>query len=797
MDRPTDEAEEDHGAGLAGAAAAAGVSSWVWDLAGERLYLDGNGSALFGIAQDAADGHLWAWQQALHPDDAGWVVAAIEKAITTGTAVEIEHRIRRADGQTRWVHVRGRIERDAQGRPTRLRGAGWDSTGAHLAQESLQHALRYMSDGFLAIDRNCRITNANVQAERLLGVTRGLTGQVLWELPDTGKVPELEAQYRKAAGGMRPASFECEWPDTGRWYRFRFIPVPDGMACYFADVTRSRQRRDKRHAAREAARNRAARIQELAAALAEATTSQDVLAAVAERILPPFGASGLIVEVPEGDRMRVLGYVGYTEAFIQRMDWFSMRELPAIGAAMRDHQPMFLSSPGEYAERFPEVKHWPSESGKRAWVFMPLVASGRAIAMLVIAFAEPRRLTRAERALLLAVSGLMAQAFERARLYDAEHARAQELQRALLPAVLPSLPAITAAARYLPAGIATSIGGDWYDVIPLSADRVALVIGDVMGHGLPEAVIMGRLRTAVQTLSDLDLPPDEILGHLNEVVNGLGAESLFVTCVYAVYDPVRQACAIARAGHPPPAIVAPDGTVRFLEGTGDPPLGVAEPPFEALDMTVPDDSLLVLYTDGLVESPELDIDTGMARLARFLHRHHGKDLDQLSGVLIRSLLPSDERNNDDAALLIVRTRATPPESVAEWPLPDDPTAAQIARKRVREQLSAWQLDELAINTEMLASEMIANVIRHARGPIRLRLIRSQALTCEVFDGSLTTPRPRRAAWTDEGGRGLHLIAALSDRWGTRYMAAGKCIWTEQSLPVPGARSLASPDRRAG
>ena len=168
---------------------------------------------------------------------------------------------------------------------------------------------------------------------------------------------------------------------------------------------------------------------------------------------------------------------------------------------------------------------------------------------------------------------------------------------------------VTAAAQYLPAGQGMDVGGDWYDVIPLSADRAALVIGDVMGHGLPEAVIMGRLRTAVQTLSDLELPPDEILGHLNDLVTGLGEDS-FATCLYAVYDPTTAICSVARAGHPPPAIVCPDGRVHFAQAHGDPPLGVADPPFEVVDLPVPQDGLLVLYTDGLIESAECDIDSG-------------------------------------------------------------------------------------------------------------------------------------------------------------------------------------------
>jgi len=553
-------------------------------------------------------------------------------------------------------------------------------------------------------------------------------------------------------------------------------PLPPGAA---ASVPRAGVPGADVQAAEVEGPERAARIQDLTAALAEAVTTQDVLTAVAERVLPPFEASGVMIEIADGDRLRVIGALGYPSPFVKQMDGYRLSEIPSIMSAMRDQLPIFLPCPAAYTKRFPEAVRWPDVSGKQAWAFLPLVVSGQETGMCVVSFDRPRELTGAEQALLIALSGLVAQALERARLFDAEHARAQELQRALLPRELPSLPALTAAARYLPAG--ANVGGDWYDVIPLSADRVALVIGDVMGHGLSEAVIMGRLRTAVQTLSDLELPPDEILAHLNDVVTGLGDDA-FATCLYGIYDPIAGICTFARAGHPPPAFAWPDGTVEFAPGATDPPLGTTDPPFETVQLSIPDQGLLVFYTDGLIESAGTDTATGMRRLAEFLRGHRGQDLDQLCDGLIRCVLPPGQQCTDDAALLVVQVHRTAPDAVATWSLPEDPLAARAAREHVRRQLAAWRLDELAMTTETLASELVANVVRHARGPIQLRLLRSRSLVCEVFDGSLTTPRIRRAAWTDEGGRGLQLVAALSDRWGTRYMPAGKCIWTEQSLP---------------
>lgn len=298
---------------------------------------------------------------------------------------------------------------------------------------------------------------------------------------------------------------------------------------------------------------------------------------------------------------------------------------------------------------------------------------------------------------------------------------------------------------------------------------------------------MGRLRTAVHTLADLELPPSEVMGHQNDIVGGLGEDS-HVTCLYAVYDPTTGLCSLVCAGHPPPAVVYPDGTVRYLGLVPDPSLGAAEAPFETVELEVPDEGLLVLYSDGLVESARRDIDEGMADLARLLSTTRGgdgEDLDQLCETLTAGLLPTGQDTaTDDAALLVARVHALAADRMASWPLQEDPRAAAEARRHVREQVAAWGLEALTPTTELLVSELVGNVVRHARGPLRMRLLLGAGLVCEVYDGSATMPRRRRAAETDEGGRGLQLVAALSQRWGVRYMPTGKCIWTEQALPDP-------------
>ncbi|GAA0668539.1 hypothetical protein GCM10009548_41260 [Streptomyces malaysiensis subsp. malaysiensis] len=538
---------------------------------------------------------------------------------------------------------------------------------------------------------------------------------------------------------------------------------------------------------------RAVLMGRLTAALAEALTSEEVVQAVGTHVLPPFGADGLIVSVMESGRHRVVGSAGYTQDFVHLLDGIPIADNPVAADALRSQGLWFVESVADHRRRYPMLEDVAAASQKQSWAFLPMIASGHAIGVCVISFTQPHSFNDEERALLTALCGLVGQALERARLYDVEHARAQGLQRSLLPRTLPCLPAASAAARYLPAGRGEQIGGDWYDVIPLSADRVAMVIGDVMGHGIPEAATMGQLRTAVRTLADLDMPPDELLSRLNDLVSDLG-EDWYATCLYAVFDPITRICSFSLAGHPPPVVVHPDGAVDMPRLTPDPPLGAAEPPFEIHQLPLPEESLLVLCTDGLVESPDQDLDRGLAQLQQILAQHavpvftardeadSTRHLDDLCDTVVSALLPQHGQTIDDAVLLIAHTGAVNASDVATCILPDDPRAAGQAREFVRERLDVWGLDELAITTELLASELVGNVIRHAEGPIRLRLLNSRCLTCEVYDGSLSTPRIRHAAYTDEGGRGLQLVSALSRRWGARYLRDGKCIWTEQDIP---------------
>jgi PAS domain S-box-containing protein len=385
--------------------------------------------------------------------------------------------------------------------------------------------------------------------------------------------------------------------------------------------------------------------------------------------------------------------------------------------------------------------------------------------------------------------GRAALSLDNARQYAREHTAALALQRNLLPHRLRGGAAVEAVSCYLPADLDNGVGGDWYDVIPLSGARVALVVGDVVGHGLHAAATMGRLRTAVHTLADMDLSPAELLTHLDDTVQRLAEEDacdpdqtpavMGATCLYAVYDPVTRKCVMARAGHPPPAIIDPQGKVAFPDLPAGPPLGLGLGiPFEAVELDLPEESLLALYTDGLVESRDQDIDAGMRRLGAAL----AGPADSLEERCTRATESAAGRApTDDVTLLLARTRALDPGQVASWTLPCDRSAVGDARDLAAGRLAAWGLERLEDTTKLIVSELVTNALRHGIGPIGLRLVRHQVLTCEVFDAGGCPPRLRHARAVDENGRGLFLVAQLSRRWGVRSVPGGKIVWAEADL----------------
>ncbi|MFD9004578.1 SpoIIE family protein phosphatase [Streptomyces sp. NPDC059582] len=436
--------------------------------------------------------------------------------------------------------------------------------------------------------------------------------------------------------------------------------------------------------------------------------------------------------------------------------------------------------------------------GGRAAILAPLRAHGATLG--VVTFLRDQRRAPYDGDDLV-VAGAFAKraavSLDNARRHKREHEAALRLRGDLRPGRLPELSAVEVASRRRHGGSRADAGGDWVDVIPLSGARVALVAGEVVGNGLHISAAMTRLRTAVRTLSHIDLPPDELLTHLDDVVvatlstesesgapteAGGTAGEASATCLYAVYDPAAGRLTLASAGHQPPVMVLPDGSAQVVELPVGPALGGGHLPFEATETDVPQGSLLALCTDGLVRSRPRGLDIGRQELLTALAGPAGEELtvDEYCESVLDTL--SDGRPEADAALLVARTHVLDTDHVAVWDLPLESAAVADARASVSGRLAAWGLKEAIFTTELVVSELVTNAIRYATPPVRLQLIRERdSLICEVSDGSSTSPHARRARIMDEGGRGLLIVAQLVERWGTRHGRGGKTIWAQQAV----------------
>ncbi|WNO69386.1 SpoIIE family protein phosphatase [Streptomyces sp. AM2-3-1] len=425
------------------------------------------------------------------------------------------------------------------------------------------------------------------------------------------------------------------------------------------------------------------------------------------------------------------------------------------------------------------------EDGVHSLMLVPLVVRGCALGLVCFYRWGTARGPFEDDDLALAVdlAGRAAVALDNGRRYVRERNTVLALQQGMLPQRLPAARAVDWAHHMVYSGA----GGDWTDVIPLPGARVALVSGSAPGRGVHTAATMGRLRAAVNTLANLDLAPNELLARLDDLVRALGRETsktsaetpVGSTCFYLVYDPVSHRVSMASAGHPAPILAHPDGTIPTPVPPAGDALGCPGPPFEQAALDLPVGSLIVLHTRGLLQ--KFPAGTGAAELERLVASPTGS-LQNLSLALTETLVPSDP--DEDAAVLVARTRPLDPDSVAVWDLPPDPAAVATARKLATRQLAAWGLvEEVAFATELIVSELVTNAIRYAAPPIQLRIIRDGALTCEVSDSSSAAPFLRHARTTDEGGRGLLLVAQLAERWGTRHEERGKIVWAEQPITL--------------
>ncbi|MFI0235463.1 SpoIIE family protein phosphatase [Streptomyces sp. NPDC016845] len=414
----------------------------------------------------------------------------------------------------------------------------------------------------------------------------------------------------------------------------------------------------------------------------------------------------------------------------------------------------------------------------RSMLVVPLKARNVVLGFMILLRHQGRQLfndmDRVTGAELAARAGLV---LDNARMYTYQESVAETLQDSMLPHIEPHMPGCDIATRYLPGTLLGRVGGDWFDSIKLPGARTALVVGDVMGHGLNSAAMMGQLRTAVQTMAALDLPPAQLLRNLCDLAQRLG-EHYLATCLYAVYDPIVGELHLANAGHIPPVIVrAADGRSDLLDLPTGAPIGVGGVPFESVRLPVAPGDRLVMCTDGLVEVRGEDIGVGLATLCESA-AHPAASMDDACDTIIRSLAGRGGRK-DDVALLMVRMSGIESADVAQWELAQEPAEVPRARGLVRDRLALWGLTDVGYAAELLVGELVANAVRHARGGrVHLRLVRSGTLLCEVEDTDPTLPTLRSAGPGDECGRGLRVVAHLAREWGASRTATGKTVWFE-------------------
>jgi serine phosphatase RsbU (regulator of sigma subunit)/PAS domain-containing protein/anti-sigma regulatory factor (Ser/Thr protein kinase) len=778
-----------------------------------RLLADDAGAADAAALRDAAGQERWSGTVALRHRDGRRVRREL-----------LAHR-RRADGPvTEWLVVSavtgapegespaGTPEGEAAGGGTSGSEApGSESSGTPGSGRLAEWAFRQSPCVLAVFDTDLRLVRANAGMEQVLSLTEDqMRGLRLPEIVPHPVSDEAEAKMRRVLEGGGPQHLRAGAGPAGTGtedgWSTSLVPLKDPAGRVRAVCLAAHQRLQE-----HLARQRMLLLSEASARIgttADSGRTAQELADIAVPRLADFAAVDLLDAPRHGGEPSPAAPAGPLA-----MTRTAVRSVPGDGppaaAGTKTRYPalspvarcLAQGHGALYDAADPDLVRWARQdpeaarllgSGTHSVMVVPMRAHGATLGVAL--FGRHRRAEPFEADDLWLAEELTAKAavsIHTTRRDSREHTSTMTLQRSLLPQTLPDQGALDIATRYLPAGTRAGVGGDWFDVIPLSGARVALVVGDVVGHGIRASATMGRLRTAVRTLADVDLPPDELLTHLDDLVLHLSADEggtdgaaesaggIGTTCLYAVYDPVSRRCALARAGHPPPAAVTPDGAVRFLDVPAGPPLGLGGLPFETFETELPEGSLLALYTDGLLAARDHDIDEALDKMFAALARP-AKTLDTVCDRVLTAMLT--HRPDDDIALLVARTRVLHADRVAAWDLASDPAVVARARKHATEQLTAWGLDDAAFITELTVSELVTNAIRYGRPPIQLRLIHEDStLTCEVFDSSSTAPHMRRARTFDEGGRGLLLVGQLARRWGTRHALTGKTVWAEQSL----------------
>ncbi|MFE9773762.1 SpoIIE family protein phosphatase [Streptomyces sp. NPDC005931] len=419
-------------------------------------------------------------------------------------------------------------------------------------------------------------------------------------------------------------------------------------------------------------------------------------------------------------------------------------------------------------------------AGVHSYMVVPLISRGLLIgAADFVRSGDRPPFGPADLALACELASKAAVLVDNARLYGREREVVVTLQRTLLPRAAPPTPGLEVESSYRPAADPSSVGGDWFDIVPLPGGRTALVVGDVMGHGLEAAATMGRLRSVARTLLSFDFSPERVLARLDLAARDL-EEDQVATCLCVLYDPVGQTYRLASAGHLPPLLIDAAGKAEFVDVPAGAPLGAGVIPYDPVTVRAPEDSRILMCTDGLIKDRAGDVETWLERLRLAATGPRPAMPGSCDVIWERAAVDAGPRT-DDAIILIAAPRKLDGRVMCEWPLPADGTAARVARRLVRGQLDHWELSDPTEVTELVVSELVGNAIRYGGGPGRLRLLRHERLCVEVSDTGPDLPQIQHALLSAEGGRGLQLINTLCRRWGSCRTPTGKVVWAEQDL----------------
>ncbi|WP_405424057.1 SpoIIE family protein phosphatase [Streptomyces erythrochromogenes] len=575
-------------------------------------------------------------------------------------------------------------------------------------------------------------------------------------------------------------------------------------------------------------RSREAFLLDAGRALAEARSTAEVLRVAASLSMPGFNPDGLAVFGVAGDRLSVIGHHGHDAGDEGPFtDMLLDTDYPAA-EVVRTGRAIYLPTPDDYKRRFPAT--WPlaQRFDRVSWAFLPLIVAGRTMGAWMAAFRQPASFSPDERSVLTTVARMLAQALQRAGVAESERELTTGLQRSMMPQLGPEIPGMRIAARYVPTGGGLQVGGDWYDMIPLPSGRFALVIGDVQGHDVRAAGLMGQLRIAVRAYASEGHRPDAVLSRASRFLAGLcasqesgGAEDdseaqspRFATCLYVECDPQTGTLEVARAGHPDPAVRMTDGTVLMRPTAGGLPLGIVpDTDYPTTRFTLEPGETMMLCTDGLIETGGHDLDTGWARLRAVLEAdtheagsgHPGGHLEALADLLVQAVHgPSshhttgplaDRREDDIAVVLLCRegagcgcgTPAAHPVRPARRTMltvaQAEPERIAGARRQVRELLHDWADEEQLDSVVLMVSEMVTNVLVHTDGDALLVAeavgeLGERRLRVEVADSSDELPHKRHPGEMASSGRGVLLMEMLADAWGVDPRGEGKSIWFE-------------------